>query len=220
MVATDLVSKACDVHCLQVHPAPPTSISASLAGRWSRRTNWRRELDQNGQRLSEAAGRQWAQGRSRISGLAPGGLSSRSMRGGTIRRKPCPRQPSLAAVIAAQRDEQVIPHALSRRALEVSRSWFYKWPSDGLACGSAGPGVGRFARRRHRCPTWRAGPRARRSRSCRPGGIRRGGSSSARSAQRRTSTPGLIAAQWCWPAAYRELAWDARPAGEMSDDWT
>lgn len=51
--------------------------------------------------------------------------------------EPCPRQPSLAAVIAAQRDEQVIPHALSRRALEVSRSWFYKWPSDGLAAGSA-----------------------------------------------------------------------------------
>jgi hypothetical protein len=45
-------------------------------------------------------------------------------------------------VIAAQRDEQVIPRTLSRRALEVSRSWFYKWPSDGLACGSAGPGVG------------------------------------------------------------------------------
>jgi hypothetical protein len=85
-------------------------------------------------------------------------------------------------VIAAQRDEQVIPRALSRRALEVSRSWFYKWPSDGRACGSAGPGVGRFARRRHRCPTSRAGPRARRPRSCRPGGIRRGGSSSARSA--------------------------------------
>ena len=37
-VATDLVSKACDVRCLQVHPAPPARIAASLAGRWSRRT--------------------------------------------------------------------------------------------------------------------------------------------------------------------------------------
>src|SRR5580658_3970515 len=34
------------------------------------------------------------------------------------------------------------------------------------------------------------------------------------------STPGLITAQWCWPAAYRDLAWDARSAREMSDDWT
>jgi putative transposase len=34
---------------------------------------------------------------------------------------------SLAAVIAAQRDEHGIPHAVSCRALEVSRSWFYKW---------------------------------------------------------------------------------------------
>ena len=34
---------------------------------------------------------------------------------------------SVAAVIAAQRDEQGIPHAVSCRALEVSRSWFYKW---------------------------------------------------------------------------------------------
>jgi len=38
-VATDPVFKACDVHCLQVHSAPPARIAASLAGRWSRRTN-------------------------------------------------------------------------------------------------------------------------------------------------------------------------------------
>jgi putative transposase len=34
---------------------------------------------------------------------------------------------SVAAVIAAQRDEQGIPHVVSCRALAVSRSWFYKW---------------------------------------------------------------------------------------------
>jgi putative transposase len=34
---------------------------------------------------------------------------------------------SLAAVIAAQRDEHGIPHAVCCRALAVSRSWFYKW---------------------------------------------------------------------------------------------
>ena len=33
----------------------------------------------------------------------------------------------MAALIAAQRDEQQIPHAVACRALGVSRSWFYKW---------------------------------------------------------------------------------------------
>jgi putative transposase len=34
---------------------------------------------------------------------------------------------SLAALIAAQRDEHGIPHALACRALGVSQAWFYKW---------------------------------------------------------------------------------------------
>jgi len=34
---------------------------------------------------------------------------------------------SLAALIAAQRVEHGIPHAVSCRALEVSQAWFYKW---------------------------------------------------------------------------------------------
>jgi len=33
----------------------------------------------------------------------------------------------VAALIAAQRDEHHIPHAVACRALGVSRSWFYKW---------------------------------------------------------------------------------------------
>ena len=33
----------------------------------------------------------------------------------------------MAALIAAQRDEHQIPHAVACRALGVSRSWFYKW---------------------------------------------------------------------------------------------
>jgi putative transposase len=33
----------------------------------------------------------------------------------------------VAALIAAQRDEHQIPHAVACRALGVSRSWFYKW---------------------------------------------------------------------------------------------
>jgi putative transposase len=33
----------------------------------------------------------------------------------------------VAALIAAQRDEQQIPHAVACRVLGVSRSWFYKW---------------------------------------------------------------------------------------------
>ena len=32
----------------------------------------------------------------------------------------------MAALIAAQRDEHRIPHAVACRALGVSRSWFYK----------------------------------------------------------------------------------------------
>ncbi len=34
---------------------------------------------------------------------------------------------SLAALIAAQRDEHGIPHAVACRALGVSQAWFYKW---------------------------------------------------------------------------------------------
>ncbi len=39
----------------------------------------------------------------------------------------------MAALIAAQRDEHQIPHAVTCRALGVSRSWFYKWRSGGLS---------------------------------------------------------------------------------------
>jgi putative transposase len=39
---------------------------------------------------------------------------------------------SLAAVIAAQRDQHGIPHAVSCRALGVSQAWFYKWRSGAL----------------------------------------------------------------------------------------
>jgi putative transposase len=38
----------------------------------------------------------------------------------------------VAALIAAQRDEHRIPHAVSCRALGVSRSWFYKWNGGAL----------------------------------------------------------------------------------------
>jgi putative transposase len=38
----------------------------------------------------------------------------------------------VAALIAAQRDEHQIPHAVGCRALGVSRSWFYKWRGGGL----------------------------------------------------------------------------------------
>jgi putative transposase len=38
----------------------------------------------------------------------------------------------VAALIAAQRDEHQIPHAVSCRALGVSRSWFYKWKDGSL----------------------------------------------------------------------------------------
>jgi putative transposase len=39
----------------------------------------------------------------------------------------------VAALIAAQRDQQQIPHAVACRALGVSRSWFYKWKDGGLS---------------------------------------------------------------------------------------
>ena len=38
----------------------------------------------------------------------------------------------MAALIAAQRAEHRIPHAVSCRALGVSQSWFYKWKSERL----------------------------------------------------------------------------------------
>jgi putative transposase len=38
----------------------------------------------------------------------------------------------VAALIAAQRDEHRIPHAVACRALGVSRSWFYKWKDGTL----------------------------------------------------------------------------------------
>jgi transposase InsO family protein len=38
----------------------------------------------------------------------------------------------VAALIAAQRDEYQIPHAVACRALGLSRSWFYKWMNDQL----------------------------------------------------------------------------------------
>jgi putative transposase len=38
----------------------------------------------------------------------------------------------VAALIAAQRDQHQIPHAVSCRALGVSWSWFYKWRSGVL----------------------------------------------------------------------------------------
>jgi putative transposase len=38
----------------------------------------------------------------------------------------------VAALIAAQRDEHRIPHAVACRALGVSRSWFYKWKDPAL----------------------------------------------------------------------------------------
>jgi integrase/recombinase XerD len=38
----------------------------------------------------------------------------------------------VAALIAAQRDEHQIPHAVSCRALGVSRAWFYKWRGGAL----------------------------------------------------------------------------------------
>jgi putative transposase len=38
----------------------------------------------------------------------------------------------VAALIAAQRDEHRVPHAVACRALGVSRSWYYKWKDHAL----------------------------------------------------------------------------------------
>ena len=38
----------------------------------------------------------------------------------------------MAAFIASQREAHGIPHAVSSRALGVSRSWFYKWKNGTL----------------------------------------------------------------------------------------
>jgi putative transposase len=43
----------------------------------------------------------------------------------------------VAALIAAQRDEHQIPHAVACRALGVSRSWFYKWMNGRLPLRAA-----------------------------------------------------------------------------------
>ena len=43
----------------------------------------------------------------------------------------------MAALIAAQRDEHGIPHAVACRALGVSRSWFYKWKDGTLTARAA-----------------------------------------------------------------------------------
>ena len=47
----------------------------------------------------------------------------------------------MAALIAAQRDEQQIPHAVACRALGVSRSWFCKWKDGGLSPRAARQGA-------------------------------------------------------------------------------
>ena len=43
----------------------------------------------------------------------------------------------MAALIAAQREQHRIPHAVSCRALGVSRSWFYKWKDGRLTARAA-----------------------------------------------------------------------------------
>ena len=43
----------------------------------------------------------------------------------------------MAALIAAQRDEHRIPHAVTCRALGVSRSWFYRWKDGTLSARAA-----------------------------------------------------------------------------------
>lgn len=44
---------------------------------------------------------------------------------------------SVAGFISSQRTDHNVPHAVSRRALGVSESWFYKWrdrPPTGGRC--------------------------------------------------------------------------------------
>ena len=43
----------------------------------------------------------------------------------------------MAVLIAAQRDQHRIPHAVACRALGVSRSWFYKWNDGTLSSRAA-----------------------------------------------------------------------------------
>jgi putative transposase len=43
----------------------------------------------------------------------------------------------VAALIAAQRDQYRIPHAVACRALGVSRSWFYQWKDGVLSARAA-----------------------------------------------------------------------------------
>jgi transposase InsO family protein len=43
----------------------------------------------------------------------------------------------VAALIAAQRDQYQIPHAVACRALGVSRSWFYQWKDGTLSARAA-----------------------------------------------------------------------------------
>jgi putative transposase len=43
----------------------------------------------------------------------------------------------VAALIAAQREQHRVPHAVSCRALGVSRSWFYKWKAGELPARAA-----------------------------------------------------------------------------------
>jgi putative transposase len=43
----------------------------------------------------------------------------------------------VAALIAAQRDQHQIPHAVACRALGVSRSWFYQWRGGGCSARQA-----------------------------------------------------------------------------------
>jgi putative transposase len=51
----------------------------------------------------------------------------------------------VAALIAAQRDQHGIPHAISCRALGVSQSWFYKWARHART-GTSPPRAARRAR--------------------------------------------------------------------------
>ena len=44
---------------------------------------------------------------------------------------------SLAAVIASQREQHGIPHAVSCRALGVSQAWFYKWRGGSVPARAA-----------------------------------------------------------------------------------